>query len=290
MSVTVTAASATATAAAVVALAPGVSAAPLTPTPPQIQYAYTFNTAPGDTVVSNLQPLTGTGYDLHLSATYGAGVPGLPASAGGGTTAVLFSGTGAPGYAGGAGSRGSTTAAPGNVYASSAVSVGVVFATALPIPIPATLRDSPNVMQSGMYKSTGQVKVQVGKDKRANCRFKGSVNGARGANPAPFSRSASPVVADNAWHTVVCTKGPDTARGTKLTLTVDGVSFSGTVATVGTLDLTGNLLQVATNSPTNAETSDQFFGTLDGLVWAVAGSDTDSMSAVSSYVPGLLTP
>ena len=182
------------------------------PPPSGVSYAYGFDAAsstPVAGVVANLQPATGAGYDLALQGSYTAGVPGLPAASGGGTLGVLFSGTGTPGVAGGTGSRGYAQAIPATVPAALAVSVGVVFSTNLPTPIPATLLDSPNIAQSGLFSSTTQLKVQVGKNKKANCRFKGLLNGAGGASPAVFAPSASPIVADNAFHTVICTKDVD---------------------------------------------------------------------------------
>jgi len=276
--------------AATVTLAPAVSAAPTTATPSAIRYAYSFDTAAADTVVPNLQPTTGSSYDLRLSGAYRAAALGLPASMGGGTTAVRFTGTGTPGHAGGAGSQADAGAAPQPVTAGQALSIAVVFKTSLPTPIPATLPDSPNLVQSGPYAASSQVKVQIDNDGRAACRFKGSVNGLAGADPAVYSPAESPVVADNTWHTVICTKDADGSLGTSLTLTVDGISYTRTLAEVGDLDFTGYPLRVATNATADAESSDQFFGKVDGLVWAVAGTDTASRSAVTSYLPGLLTP
>jgi len=261
--------------------------------PAQVLYAYRFDTVTGNRV-ADLQPSgttttggddgDGGGFDLMLEGTYTAGVR-LGAGSGE-SKGVLFSGTGTPGVAGGVGSRAFAQAAPATVPASRAVSLGAVFRTNLPAPIPGELPDSPNIAQSGLFESATQLKVQIDKDGRAGCRVKGLANGAGGASPDVFSPARSPVVADNAVHTVICTKGVDEGGKTLITLTVDGVDYSGAVPAVGDLALRAPL-QVATNSASTAQTSDQFYGVLSALVWVTGPSGTSTRAALTAYLAGI---
>lgn len=277
-----------ATALTALVLAPGTNAAARTPAPPEIRYAYGFDSVASGRV-ANLQAATGSGYDLLVAGSYTAAAAGLPAGQGGGTRAVAFSGTGRPGYSGGVGSRGVTSLVPARTPASQAVSVGVVLRTSLPTPIPSTLRTSPNVVQSGLFDHTTQLKLQIGENKKPGCRVKGLTNGARGRSPAVFSPSAAPNVADNAFHTIICTKGADAGGRTTLTLTVDGRDYSTTVSAVGDLAFVAPI-QVATNSPSTWQSSDQLYGVVDAMVWATGSSDTAAKVSLTTYLAGLLTP
>lgn len=268
--------------------APAALAAPVSPTPPGILYAYGFDAVTAGTT-PNLQPLTGSGFDLRLVGSYSSGMPGLPEASGGGTLAVQFSGTGRPGYAGGTGSRAYTAAVPARLSAADALSVAVVFRTNLPTPIASTLRNSPNIVQSGSFNDTTQVKLQIAKDKKPGCRVKGLLNGARGATVPIYAPAAAPSVADNQFHTVICTKGVDTAGRTTVTLSVDGRDFTTTVGAVGDLVFVAPV-QMATNSTAATQSTDQLYGVVDALVWATGASSSEALTTARDYLQGLLTP
>jgi hypothetical protein len=161
--------------------------------------------------------------------------------------------------------------------------------TNLPTPVPSELRASPNLVQSGAFNDSTQVKLQIGKNKKPGCRVKGTVNGAGGASPTVFSPSTAPTVADNAFHTVICTKGADSAGRTTLTLTVDGRDYSTTVPAVGDLAYVAPI-QLATNSSKSTQSTDQLYGVVDAVVWATGSSAAEAKANLQGYLAGLLTP
>jgi hypothetical protein len=114
--------------------------------------------------------------------------------------------------------------------------------------------DSPNILQEGMYGSSAQVKLQIGhgtraRAHRAQCRIAGAGGSVLATGPAID-------VADGTWHTVTCTKSPDSDGRTKVVVTVDGVAGAaaysakpvGRVAPPGELDLGGRSAVASTDS------------------------------------------
>ena len=107
------------------------------------------------------------------------------------------------------------------------------------------LVDGPNIAQQGLYAQSTQVKLQIGHGLKPSqhvgqCRIKGSTGAILAVGPAID-------IADGRWHTVTCVKSPDTARGTKVVVIVDGVagkaqwssSAIGSVHPAGKVDLGG---------------------------------------------------
>ena len=105
-----------------------------------------------------------------------------------------------------------------------------------------------------MYASSAQVKLQIGRGAknsahRAQCRVAGAGGSVLATGPAID-------VADGTWHTVKCTKSPDSGGRTKVVVTVDGVAGAATysskpigrVAPPGKLDLGGRSATASTDS------------------------------------------
>jgi hypothetical protein len=84
------------------------------------------------------------------------------------------------------------------------------------------LVDGPNISQQGLSVQPQQFKLQImhgatPASHRANCHVAGATGHVLAFGP-------SIDVADGRWHTVTCTKYADTAHGTKVVVTVDGIA------------------------------------------------------------------
>jgi hypothetical protein len=84
------------------------------------------------------------------------------------------------------------------------------------------LVDGPNISQQGLSIQPEQYKLQImhgatPASHRANCHISGTTGHVLAFGP-------SIDVADGRWHTVSCIKYPDTAKGTKVVVIVDGIA------------------------------------------------------------------
>ena len=116
------------------------------------------------------------------------------------------------------------------------------------------LTDGPNIAQQGLSVSPPQFKLQIGhgpnpSDHRGNCHIAGATGHILAYGPRID-------VADGQWHTITCIKFPDTARGTKVIVIVDGVAGTpkwshtpiGDVVPVGAVRLGGRSSRASTDS------------------------------------------
>ena len=81
-------------------------------------------------------------------------------------------------------------------------------------------KDSPNIVQAGLYNDANQWKLQIKKTwshtHPAQCRVKGSAGAVMADGPAID-------VADGAWHRIDCVKSADQGSTTTVQVFVDGV-------------------------------------------------------------------
>jgi hypothetical protein len=84
------------------------------------------------------------------------------------------------------------------------------------------VRDTPNIIQQGLYADAVEYKIQIRRgptasSHKAQCRIKGTTGSVIANGPAID-------VADGAFHTITCVKYADGAHRTRVQVTVDGVA------------------------------------------------------------------
>lgn len=232
-----------------VLLVPGSAGAEAASLPSQVVAAWSFDEVTPEGSVANLA------------------APGGPLLLGGAWSVVSGS-TGTPAVSFATQSFGSTEVPD---PATQEFAVSVVLRNLKPEPF----TDSPNVVQDGLYRDPGQIKLQLSKksDGRAECRFKGTTGAVLLHGPAIK-------VTDGAWHTVTCWRQAYTVG-----VTVDGVTVSKSVD-VGSIT-SERPLTVAGRGLGPGDLSDQFVGDLDALVWAVGDGAREAAPAAADTLAGM---
>src|SRR5690349_20966597 len=82
--------------------------------------------------------------------------------------------------------------------------------------------DSPNIAQQGLSSDPAQVKLDIKQGPNPAAHRAGCHLHSRAGAVTAYGPSID--VANGAWHTIQCVKYRDTARGTELVVTVDGVA------------------------------------------------------------------
>jgi hypothetical protein len=206
--------------------------------------------------------------DVDAGGTAPDVIDGAPALQLSGSWSIAQGSNGAPAAAFTAQSFGTTTlAGPGTAE----FAVTVVLRNLKPQPF----KDSPNVVQVGLYNDPGQIKMQLAKSSKgqAQCRFKGD-------RSAILLTGPTINVTDGAWHSVTCWR-----QGAMVGVTVDGATTSKAID-VGSIMPT-RPMTVAGRGLTSGDLSDQFIGDIDAVVWATGDGSRD---IAPTYANQLLVP
>lgn len=223
------------------------SSADATSAPPsQVVAAWAFDAAGADGTIGDV---SGLGHPLAVAGRWSLG------SGSAGTGAVRFT----------AQSFG-TTMLP--APEASEVAVTAVLRSLVPKPF----KDTPNVLQDGLFGDPSQVKMQLAKTTKgeAQCRFKGSLG-------AILLNGPSVAVNDGAWHTVTCWR-----QGATVGVTVDAKTTTA-VFDVGSISPI-RPMTVAARGLLQGDLSDQFIGDIDAVVWAAGDG---ARSAAPTYAAAL---